>query len=135
MSVRYSSEYSPPAPALKVKLSKPFSDLSMELQAKVDSGADMTVVPQHAISELRLIPASRISVTSFDGRAVWRYTYYVNLSFQDFEFRMVEVIPSKREDMLLGRDILNRLKAILDGKRLSFSLLDPPDDQSLKGLE
>ncbi|MBS7637977.1 retroviral-like aspartic protease family protein [Candidatus Bathyarchaeota archaeon] len=116
-------------------MSKPFSDLSMEFQARLDSGADMTVVPQHAINELRLIPASRISVKSFDGRAVWRYTYYVNLSFQDFEFRMVEVIASKREDMLLGRDILNRLKAILDGKRLSFSLLDPPDDQSLKGLE
>lgn len=125
MSMRYSSEYSQPAPALKVKLARPFSDLYMELQAKLDSGADMTVISQHAIGELRLIPASRISVSSFDGREVWRYTYYINLSLQGFEFRMVKVIASKRRDVLLGRDILNRLRATLDGKRLSFSLLDP----------
>jgi len=123
--MNYSFEYSPPAPSLRVKFTRPFSDFSVELQAKLDTGADITVLPQHTISELRLIPASRVSVSSFDGQKVWRYTYFVNLSFNGFEYKMVEVIGAQRRDALLGRDILNRLKTILDGKNLSFSLLDP----------
>jgi len=123
--MNYSSEYSPPAPSLKIKLARPFSDHSLELQAKLDTGADMTVIPQYVVSELRLIPASRVSVISFDGHKVWRYTYFVNLSLNDFEYKMVEVISAQRHDALLGRDILNRLKIALNGKTLSFSLLDP----------
>jgi len=123
--MNYSSEYSPPAPSLKIKLARPFSDHSLELQAKLDTGADMTVIPQRAVSELRLIPASRVSVTSFDGQRIWRYTYFVNLSFNGFEYKMVEVISAQHRDVLLGRDILNRLKIILDGKNLNFSLFDP----------
>jgi predicted aspartyl protease len=123
--MKYSFEYFPPAPSLKVKFTRPFSNRSLELQAKLDTGADITVLPQHAIGELRLIPASRISVSSFDGREVWRYTYFVNLSFHNFEYKMVEVINAKRRDALLSRDVLNRLKTVLDGKTLSFSFLDP----------
>lgn len=123
--MKYSFKYFPPAPSLKVKLTRPFSNHSLEFQAKLDTGADMTVLPQHAIGELGLIPASRVSVSSFDGREVWRYTYFVNLSFRNFEYRMVEVIDAKRRDALLGRDVLNRLKTVLDGKTLSFSFRDP----------
>jgi predicted aspartyl protease len=123
--MNYSSEYFPPAPSLKVKFTRPFSDRSLELQARLDTGADMTVLPQHAVVELGLIPASRVFVSSFDGRKFWRYTYFANISFEGFEYKMVEVVDARRRDALLGRDILNRLKTVLDGKTLSFSLLDP----------
>jgi predicted aspartyl protease len=123
--MKYSFEYSPPAPSLKVRLTRPFSDLSMELEAKLDTGADMTVLPQHVVSELMLIPARRVFVLSFDGREVSKYTYFVNISFNNFEYKMVEVIDAKRQDVLLGRDILNKLKTILDGKNLFFDLHDP----------
>jgi len=123
--MKYNFEYSPPAPSLKIKLIRPFSSRSLEIQAKLDTGADITVLPQDVVGELRLVPASRISVSSFDGREVWRYTYFVNLSFHNFEYGMVEVVGAKRRDALLGRDVLNRLKTVLDGKNLSFSLRDP----------
>ncbi len=85
----------------------------------------MAVIPQHAVDELGLIPVSRISVSSFNGRKFWRYTYFVNIYLDGFEYKMVEVIHAQRRDALLGRDVLNRLKTVLDGKALSFSLLDP----------
>lgn len=72
--MNYSFEYSPPAPSLKVRFTRPFSDRSLEFQAKLDTGADMTVIPQHAVNELGLNPASRVSVSSFNGRKFWRYT-------------------------------------------------------------
>lgn len=51
--------------------------------------------------------------------------YFVNIYLDGFEYKMVEVIHAQRRDALLGRDVLNRLKTVLDGKALSFSLLDP----------
>jgi clan AA aspartic protease len=123
--MKYNFEYSPPAPSLTVKLTRPLSDRSLEIQAKLDTGADITILPQYAIDELGLIPSSYVYVQSFDGRRVLRYTYLVNISFQNFEYKMVEVIGIKRRDALLGRDILNRLKIILNGKNLEFTMLDP----------
>ncbi|MBS7648071.1 retroviral-like aspartic protease family protein [Candidatus Bathyarchaeota archaeon] len=123
--MKYSFNYNPPAPSLKVRLTNPTSTHSIELEAKLDTGADITVLPQHAISELRLIPAGRLSVTSFDGREERKYTYFVNLQFNSFKFPMIEAISAKRRDALLGRDVLNLIKIILDGKTLSFELLDP----------
>lgn len=123
--MKYDLDYNPPAPTLKIRLANPVSSNSVELRAKLDSGADMTVIPQKAIGELRLIPAGRISISSFDGREGLRYTYYVDLSLDGFIFPMVEVIDAKRRDALLGRDVLNLTKTILDGKTLSFEILDP----------
>ena len=37
---------------------------------------------------------------------------------------MVEVISSKRYDALLGRDVLNKLKIVLNGKALTFDIFD-----------
>jgi len=123
--MKYSFDYNPPAASLKVRFTNPISDHSTELQAKLDTGADITVLPQNAITELRVIPAGRVSVSSFDGREQWKYTYFVNLSFLNFNFPMVEAIGAKRRDALLGRDVLNLFKTVLDGKTLSFDLLDP----------
>jgi hypothetical protein len=66
-----------------------------------------------------------VAVGSFDEGDRARYTYFVNLSFLGLSFEFVEVIGARRRDLLLGRDILNRLKAVLDGKNLEFDLLDP----------
>jgi len=123
--MKYSFNHSPPAPALTVRFTRPLSTQSIELQAKLDTGADITVLPQSAINEFRLMPAGRISVFSFNGREEWRYTYFVDLSFHNSKFPMVEVIGARRHDALLGRDVLNLMKITLDGKDLSFDLLDP----------
>lgn len=123
--MKYSLDYNPPAPSLKVRISSPTSTHSIEIEAKIDTGADIPVLPQHLINELRLIPASRVPVSSFNGREEPKYTYFVNLHFNNFKFPMVEAIGAKRHNALLGRDVLNMLKTTLDGKTLSFELSDP----------
>jgi len=56
---------------------------------------------------------------------MFRYTYFIDLAFQNYKFPMLEVISARRHDALLGRDVLNKLKAHLDGKSLTFDLSDP----------
>ena len=123
--MKYSLEYSPPAAVLKVKFINPILSYEAEIEAKLDTGADITVVPEAVIDRLGIVPAGRIDVTSFDGDGTVRYTYFVNLAFLGFTFEFVEVIGARRRDSLLGRDVLNRLKAVLDGKALEFDLVDP----------
>ncbi|MEM2904441.1 MAG: retroviral-like aspartic protease family protein [Candidatus Bathyarchaeia archaeon] len=123
--MKYQPEYEPPAPALTVKLTRPLSSQSATSRAKLDTGADITVVPQRAVNELSLVPARRLTVASFDGREEPGYTYFVDISFDRFIFPTVEALSARRSDVLLGRDVLNMLKATLDGKNLSFELLDP----------
>lgn len=66
--MRYSLDYNPPALALKVGLNRPLADHSIVLQAKIDTGADVTVIPEQVIGELKLIPSGRIFVSSFDAQ-------------------------------------------------------------------
>jgi len=124
-AMKYSFDYNPPAPALKVRLTKPLSNQFVELQARLDTGADMTVLPEDAVDRLRLIPASRVSVLSFTGEEVLKYTYFIDLAFNGYKLPMVEALGARRGDVLLGRDVLNMLKATLDGKALSLDLSDP----------
>ncbi|MCD6564279.1 MAG: hypothetical protein J7K23_10270 [Thermoproteales archaeon] len=77
--MRYDHSYDPLAPVLRVKIKRPLSNLSMQILAKLDTGADITVVPQEIIEKLRLVPASRISVSSFNGQRTFKYFYFVDV--------------------------------------------------------
>lgn len=123
--MKYDDNYEPSAPVVKLTVYKPFSEESVAGVGKIDTGADITVIPNKWVKRLSLIPASIVWVRGYDGRLKEAYTYYVEIRFQDFKFPLVETITSNRQDVLIGRDILNRLKAELDGKTLNFELFDP----------
>jgi len=119
------TETEPPAPVADVKTSNPMTHVAERGRAKIDSGADISVIPQAWTSRLRLLPSGLFEVASFDGRTIETPTYYVNISMNGFRFELVKVISSRRTNALLGRDILNRLKVTLDGKSLKAEISDP----------
>jgi hypothetical protein len=119
------TNYVPPAPSLQVVVSNPYSKESRKERGKVDSGADISVIPFGFVPQLGLAPARRLLARGYDGREGSVITYYVDLAVQEFAFELVEVVATPRTDILLGRDILNRLKMLLDGKALTFELQDP----------
>lgn len=124
--MKYDSvNYEPPAPIVKVVLFRPISKVSEEGVGKIDTGADMTVIPTSCVERLRLNPASTILVRGYDGREEEVETYFVGIELAGFKFPLVEVMCSNRKDTLIGRDILNRLRVELNGKRLRFELQDP----------
>jgi hypothetical protein len=44
---------------------------------------------------------------------------------EGFVLATVRCIATYRADVLLGRNVLNRILIILDGKKLTFELTDP----------
>ncbi|MBO3840164.1 MAG: hypothetical protein JTT17_04965 [Candidatus Brockarchaeota archaeon] len=123
--MKYDANYEPPAPVVKLTVYRPFSEESVTGIGKIDSGADMTVIPNKWAKGLSLIPASVVWVRGYDGRLREAYTYYARIEFQGFKFPLVEILLSNRQDALIGRDILNKLKVELNGKTLDFELFDP----------
>jgi len=117
--------YDPPAPVVRVVAFRPFSRVSEAGLGKIDSGADITVIPIDWAERLALLPSSVIDVRGYDGREEEVETYFIRMEFTGFQFPLVEVLVSNRKDVLIGRDVLNGLKAELNGKKLELKLTDP----------
>ncbi|MFQ5488385.1 MAG: retroviral-like aspartic protease family protein [Gammaproteobacteria bacterium] len=98
---------------------------SVRLPAKIDSGAAMSVLPQTAVDELALEPMGDVLASGYDRQVTLLPTYSVAFDVEDYTFQDVEVTVSPRQDVLLGRDILNHFILTLNGKDLAFDLTDP----------
>ncbi len=85
----------------------------------------MTVIPEELLLQLGLSPHGRTWTTSFDGSRTNRDLYYVGVSVEGFALPSVRCVAASRDDVLLGRNVLNHFPITLDGKNLAFDFQDP----------
>lgn len=115
----------PPAPVVDVKVFRPNARNHEVGRGRLDTGADMTVIPLSWVRRLRILPSGIVTVFGYDASGGKKEIYPVRIEFGRFQFPTLEVLASNREDALIGRDILNRLNANLNGKKFTFELADP----------
>jgi len=116
----------PPVPVASVTVVHPKKDLeSGPLTGKLDTGADLTVIPGRLLAELSLQPKG-VFRTRVWG-ASWRAAPFVfaRLRVDGFEIPSIICLAADREDVLLGRNVLNQFLITLDGKNLSVRMEDP----------
>ncbi len=119
----YNQQIDPPAPFLDVVIRHPYTPEQLRLvPAKLDTGADLSAIPQSIADELGLLPVQTITAESFDGTRTTLDTYAVTLEIAQARFRYIEVILIPEEHALLGRDILNHFYSRLNGPTLTFDL-------------
>lgn len=114
--------FSPPAPVALVTLRNRDTGLVLEdVPMLLDSGADGTLVPQEAITRLRLEPISEMNfrMTGFDGSAQFAQAVYLELLFLGRTFRG-DYLPIDQEWGIIGRNILNFVPLFFDGPRLTW---------------
>lgn len=112
----YETSERPPAPYLDLRV-RPSVQRRRFLpqRAKLDSGASMTVIPNSLVVRWGLIPHSAVAVRGYNRRLSIRPAYVVDLEIGKKRFAQIKVTVSPRDNVLLGRDVLNQLKITLDG--------------------
>jgi hypothetical protein len=122
----YDRSFNPPAPVAEVTILHPVVAARRNtLRGKLDTGADVTVIPQRVVTRLRLTPKGRIWTRGYDGAYSQRPVFYVRMQIEGFDIASVRCVVTDRTNVLLGRNVLNRFLITLDGKNLLFDLKDP----------
>lgn len=115
----------PPAPALEIRLVNPSTGVhSVYYHAILDTGADMTIIPTTMLTALRLSPMRSESVSGLWGSHSVTKVYLVDIEIGGRLLSDIEVLSNSREkQILIGRDVSNQLRLLLDGLDLSTEIL------------
>jgi predicted aspartyl protease len=115
--------FSPPAPVAQVVLrNRDTGGTWPEVPMLIDTGADVTAVPQEALTRLGLAATAgkRYEVVGFDGRASAVGVVDLELVFCHKTFRG-QFLLSDQPHGVLGRNVLNALPLLFDGPALTWA--------------
>jgi len=120
----YNRQIAPPAPLVHVTVRSPERGTAVsDLPALLDTAADITVIPAHVAEELNLIALDETPIGGLDGRVSLVSTFLVRLELRESSPKVIRVVASRDEpDVLLGRDVLNDFRVVLDGPRLRLEI-------------
>jgi predicted aspartyl protease len=124
MSTPYDSTYRPPFPVLAVVLRSEDGTVG-PLAALLDSGADATVVPSHLLEEIAALEGEQATLRSHFGDTRLVQTYLANIEVDGHVLPGVYVVgDDEGDEIILGRDVLNKLPLFLDGPQQQTEVLD-----------
>jgi hypothetical protein len=121
---RYVTALTPPAPFVTVSLRCPSTGRQADgLPAQVDTAADRTVVPDTMIAALGLVPDGRAVFQGFGGQFLELPIYLVAITLHDCPPIPARVALGQGEPyILLGQDVLNTQRVLLDGPGLGVEV-------------
>jgi hypothetical protein len=107
-----------------VQLRNPITgDELRDLPAQLDSAADRTLIPETLVQSLKLPQLGILTIGGLGGVQQVLPTYPLLLAIHDFPFLTLEVVASPGEPwVLLGRDVLNTQRLLLDGPHLGLEI-------------
>lgn len=123
----YTQSVEPPAPFVHATIRCPNRDQSLsDVPALIDSAADRSVVPLRFIERLGLVQIDEISIMGFGGHIVVAPTFLIEIGLRHLPTVIVEVIADDDEPyVILGRDVLNSFRVLLDGPNLVVEIQSP----------
>jgi hypothetical protein len=121
---RYNTQVQPPAPFVALTLRNPGDGSELHnIPAQIDLGADQTVLPEAMIQALDLPRMGSMTVGGLGGVISTLPTYAVLLGIHDLPLQPVKVIGAVNEPwVLLGRDVVNNHRLVLDGPQLALEI-------------
>jgi hypothetical protein len=127
ISYRYVDDFNPPAPFVIITVRCPATGSQVpDLPAQVDSAADRTVLPGPLVTGLGLVEDGRLLFQGFEGEVVELPIFLVEVRVHNFPAVLVRAVLGAREPhILLGRDVLNVHRTLLDGPKLAVEVDRP----------
>jgi hypothetical protein len=124
MRYNYNRQLTPPAPFVHVRAAAPASGKAVEqIAAQLDSAADRSVIPGSVVEALQLPQLDELRALGFGGHLVSVPTFLVQLTVRSCTPITVGAFASREEPyVLLGRDVLNHFRVLLDGPNLVLEM-------------
>ena len=122
MTAYNSTEFDPPAPVASVTLINEVTNATLPgVQMQLDTGADVTLIPQDAAGQLGLaISETEYELIGFDGSRSTAAAVRLNMQFGRYTFRGKYLLIDQGIGVI-GRDILNLLPLLFDGPKLTWA--------------
>jgi predicted aspartyl protease len=117
MSYRYAENWYPPMPVLEIQLGYPEKSLALgPYTAIVDTGADGTIIPIHLVERLDAPFTDDVRLRGQWGEWHRARMFTVDIGIGSLCLPAVEVVGDEHGDeIILGRNVLNKLRLLLDG--------------------
>jgi hypothetical protein len=121
---RYVADFTPPAPFVQVSVRCPTTDRQIQaVPAQIDPGADRTVLPQDLEKSLNLLEGGFLLFQGFGSQVMELPFYLATISIHDLQPVAVTAVLGEREPfILLGCDVLNAHRLVLDGPNLALEI-------------
>lgn len=121
---RYVEDVTPPAPYVQVRLQNPVTGVEVTgIPAQLDTAADRSLIPESVVVRLSLPQVGTVTLGGVGGIQQVMPSYPVNLAIHDLPYQTIEVVASPGESwVLLGRDVLNGYRVLLDGPQLALEI-------------
>lgn len=119
----YDASFDPPAIVVSVTVAgivhrRP----RVEFPALIDTGADVTGVPQSLAERLKLYPIGRLNLEDASAVKTRVFTYEAHLALIGEVAKKMEVVLTPFPFVVLGRDWLQNYYILLDGPGQQFHL-------------
>jgi hypothetical protein len=123
----YNTQMEPPAPFVLVTLRNPLDDRELRnVPAQLDTAADRTALPLSIAEALGLHALETVPIGSFGGHITMMPLYAALLGVHTFTPRLLRVLAHADEPwVLLGRDVLNEIRSLLDGPAKAMEIDEP----------
>ena len=124
ITYNYNQQFSPPAPLVYVTVHSPDGKHHVEeFPAQIDPAADRTVIPLRLAEALALIPLGELPFGGLGGTIVRAKTYHVRIGIRGMPAIPLNAAAHHEEALvLLGRDVLNHYRILLDGPNLKAEI-------------
>jgi hypothetical protein len=124
ITYHYVTQRTPPAPFVMLSLADPNGTTTVrDIPAQVDCAADRTIVPLNVIQAFGLTASRVAEFEGLGGAVVQLSLYQLALAIQPLPPTIVEVAGHPDEPfVLLGRDVINQHRFVLDGPRLVLEI-------------
>jgi hypothetical protein len=120
----YNRQFEPPAPFVHVALRHPETAEELaNVPAQLDCAADRSVVPLRLVEELGLVPMGEVCVAGLGGAPTFLPAFVVLIEIRQLYAVSAKIVAIPDEPyILLGRDVLNLYRLLLDGPQLTLQI-------------